>query len=401
MESMSSEIVVRTGKDYPYRFGMLLGQRNVRFVTGPITPHLSARVPKLLRFPTLQGLAMIEPGYDLLHVKNAIPLFHSKPYVLTFEDYLPRVPQDYYVGALHSLFLKALTSSRCRRIFAESEYALRQFLAQNEGRKELEAIASKIEILRPAIAPRATEPKTRGDTLRLLFVGRDFLRKGGPALTRAHERLRRAGVRVETTVVSDFRLQRKDYVGPRDEVLNAAEQRRAAESGVELLGKQPADVVASLMREADFLVHPTLHDTFGYVALEALASATPVIATATCALPEVVRDGVNGWLLPFDNDERIGRWVHLYEVDKPGYTDVYLSTVERLADGIAERLVAVAEARVDYAAMSAAALRTIGERFSIEGARNRLEAAYKAAVAHGVDAVEPRLDPAATRNPAR
>ena len=56
------------------------------------------------------------------------------------------------------------------------------------------------------------------------------------------------------------------------------------------------------MRDADFLILPTLHDTFGFVAIEALAQGTPVIATATCALPEIIQHDVCGYLLPFDND---------------------------------------------------------------------------------------------------
>jgi glycosyltransferase involved in cell wall biosynthesis len=401
MGASTRKIVVRTGKDYPYRFGMLLGQENVEFVTGPVTPHLSVRLPRMLRFHRLQGLALIEPGYDLLHLKNAIPLFHTRPYVLTFEDYLPRVPDDFYVGALHGIFLRALASPRCRRIFAESEYAVRQFLAQNEGRRERDAIAAKVEVLRPAIAPRAATPKMLGDSLHLLFVGRDFLRKGGPALTRAHERLRRAGMRVETTVVSDFRHSKSDYVAPPDDALNERERRRAADTGLRLLGRQPPEEVARLMRAADVLVMPTFHDTFGYVALEALASGTLVIATATCAMPEIVRDGVNGWLLPFENDDRIGRWIHLYRTAEPGDADAYASTVERLADDIVDRVIRLAAGEVDYAAMSASALTTISDRFSVEVARQRLETAYRAAIVSDADETRtPQLDPTAARSPA-
>ena len=77
---------------------------------------------------------------------------------------------------------------------------------------------------------------------------------------------------------------------------------------MEHLGSVPNARVLELMEEADYFVLPTFHDTFGYVALEALAGGTPVIATDTCALPEVVEHGRSGYLIPFENDADVGRW---------------------------------------------------------------------------------------------
>ena len=374
-------ISVRTGKTYNYDFGVRLGQRNARFTTGAVTPHLSHRFVRFLPFlHRLQGIALIEPGYDLLHLKNAVPLFHTKPYILTFEDFLPRVPEDFYVAGLHRFLLRALASSRCKRILAQSEYGVRTFMVQNRGLPHLEAVRAKMEVLRPVLPKRADRPKKRSDGLRLLFVGRDFLRKGGPALTRAHEILRKAGAPVESVVVSDFRWADLDYVGPRDPELSEAERRRAARAGLDLRGSQPRAEVARLMREADFLVFPTLHDTYGFVTLEALASGTPVIASNTCAQPEMVQHGINGWLLPFENDSEIGRWRWLYRIDEPDYGEAYRQATERMGGDIAESLLSALEGSADYEEMSAAALATIDAGHDVASARARLERIYADAV---------------------
>jgi glycosyltransferase involved in cell wall biosynthesis len=372
---------VRTGRGYPYAFDVLLGQRNATFVTGSITPHtnerIARRVPFLFR---LQGVALIEPGYDLVHVKNAIPVAHNAPYVITFEDFLPRVPTDYYSPWLHRALFRALASPRCRRIIAESEYAVRQFGAQNAAMPAFASVRAKLEVLRPAIARRAERPKARaGARPKLLFVGRDFIRKGGGAVVRAHEALKRAGLDPETIVVSGMRWNADDYVGPPDADYVTREIARLGASDIVQRGKLPPDEVARLMREADFLLLPTFHDTFGYVTLEAMASGTPVIATNTCALPEVIDDGVDGWLLPFENDQTVGRWTWLYRNADPGYLEAFDSTVERLGAAIANRVMRAMEPGFDYAAMSAAALAKIDSRFDITRARDRLEAIYAAA----------------------
>ena len=54
----------------------------------------------------------------------------------------------------------------------------------------------------------------------------------------------------------------------------------------------------ALLRQAQCLLHPTLApETSSLVAMEALAAGTPVIAYRSGALPEIVEDGVTGFLV--------------------------------------------------------------------------------------------------------
>jgi len=58
------------------------------------------------------------------------------------------------------------------------------------------------------------------------------------------------------------------------------------------------DGVAPLLAAADVLLLPSETESFGLVALEAMASGVPVVASDVGGLPEVVEHGVSGYLAP-------------------------------------------------------------------------------------------------------
>lgn len=65
---------------------------------------------------------------------------------------------------------------------------------------------------------------------------------------------------------------------------------------VTFLGKQ--NQVQDLLRLADILLLPSDLESFGLAALEAMASGVPPICSKVGGLPEVVTDGVEGFLVP-------------------------------------------------------------------------------------------------------
>ena len=79
-------------------------------------------------------------------------------------------------------------------------------------------------------------------------------------------------------------------------------ERRAGELGladrVRFLGAGTRDDVIALFRAVDAALLTSAWENLPHTLLEALATGTPVIATAVGGIPEVVRDGENGLLVP-------------------------------------------------------------------------------------------------------
>jgi glycosyltransferase involved in cell wall biosynthesis len=56
--------------------------------------------------------------------------------------------------------------------------------------------------------------------------------------------------------------------------------------------------IQDFMVAFDLTVVPSVEEPLGLVALESMAAGTPVVASHTGGLPEIVRPGENGWLVP-------------------------------------------------------------------------------------------------------
>jgi len=70
--------------------------------------------------------------------------------------------------------------------------------------------------------------------------------------------------------------------------------------------------LALLMKNAVVLVLPSLSEGLGRVIIEAMAAATPVIANDVGGIPELVKDGDNGFLVPPGDARRLAeklRWI--------------------------------------------------------------------------------------------
>ena len=366
-------IRVRTGHSYHIKYTIALGQRNARFVQRALTP-----LARLVSWRWVNSITFVpEPGFEAIHSWNSVPVLTNRPYIISFEDYLPRTPDDRKIPALERHLRDRLIEPRCVGLVATSHFALRQVRHQHRDWDRLPELLEKIEVIHPVCAARRSRPKAHSDRLRLLFVGRDFMRKGAPVVLRAHAELRRAGLPVDTTIVSSLGWSPSDYIGPPDRACLEQELRGLEQEGVVHHRSLPLERVYELMDAADYLVFPTFHDTFGFVSIEALAGGTPVIATDTCALPEVVVPGETGWLLPFENDDAVGKWRWMYRNAEPGYLDAYRDTTQRLTDALVARLASAWEDRRDYEALSAGALDAARTRFDPELARDRLEELYR------------------------
>jgi glycosyltransferase involved in cell wall biosynthesis len=70
-------------------------------------------------------------------------------------------------------------------------------------------------------------------------------------------------------------------------------------------GEVPRAEVLEEMSRSLVTVVPSRREAFGFVAAESLACGTPVAGSETGGLPEIVRNGVEGWLAPVDDAEAL------------------------------------------------------------------------------------------------
>jgi D-inositol-3-phosphate glycosyltransferase len=70
-------------------------------------------------------------------------------------------------------------------------------------------------------------------------------------------------------------------------------------------GKRGQDTLPYYYSAAEVLVMPSLYESFGMVALEAMACGTPVIASEVGGLGYLVKDGVTGYTIPDSDPEAL------------------------------------------------------------------------------------------------
>ena len=72
---------------------------------------------------------------------------------------------------------------------------------------------------------------------------------------------------------------------------------------VSFLGRMAQQELPLYYSAADVSVLPSYYESFGLVALESMACGTPVIASRVGGLPTIVKDGLNGYLIPSRSPE--------------------------------------------------------------------------------------------------
>lgn len=151
--------------------------------------------------------------------------------------------------------------------------------------------ADKVHVIPPGVdvasfTPGETAPgrdKSGRGSVRVLFVGGDFMRKGGWELLEA---LSAFGGSIEVDLVTPSAVERIPgglvcRVHPR---------------------LHPGDpVLTALYARADIFALPSRGDCLPQVLAEAAAAGLPIVATRVGAIPEVVRDGLNGIVVPAES----------------------------------------------------------------------------------------------------
>jgi len=170
-------------------------------------------------------------------------------------------------------------------VFAMSEYLRRSFIVDfGVPAQAVETVFAganlDLESLPPLIDKRDGPPT-------ILFVGKQWERKGGPLVLDAFRGVRAA--------VPDARL-----------VIVGCTPPIPADSapGVEVVGRVAKDsangqtALSALYHSADVFCMPSLFEPFGVVFIEAMLHGLPCIGSDRCAIPEIISHGETGWVVP-------------------------------------------------------------------------------------------------------
>lgn len=133
-----------------------------------------------------------------------------------------------------------------------------------------------------------------GDEPIVLYVGRIEPLKGVDLLISAFAQVEGAGTLPHLLVLGG-----DDRSGEAIRELRGLAAALGVADRVTFAGSVPHDELPAYYRLADVCVVPSFYESFGLVAVEALASGTPVVASRVGGLITTVRDGVTGYLVPW------------------------------------------------------------------------------------------------------
>lgn len=232
-------------------------------------------------------LAASRDGVDLLHCTSNIAPVIFKPcrLVTTIHDVIEfrrhefgdtkltfrhRISRTYRMGVLPRV------AKLSDRIITVSEYSRQDIATVLRVKKEKITVVYEAPILRPS-----NDPLKERDLLKNVGIEGQYIfalgavdrRKNTARLMEAYKILRtQTGISVPLVIAG---IERPEVF------------RLLVSGGIYLLNFQPDEVVAALYRQALFFVYPSLYEGFGLPILEAMASGTPVLCSATTAVGEI------------------------------------------------------------------------------------------------------------------
>ena len=263
---------------------------------------------------------------------------HEKPDIIHFHEYLaglpvfifaklygiPLVITEHYTGFVRYVLtfferlLAKLIISRATVVLPVSHY-LKRHLKPYAPRARFEVVHNIVDTdlfqSSPAIVKNGNETK------RILMVARLDPAKGVSYLLEALSLLKTVRTDFFLDIVGDGKIRKE---------LEATAEALELNDFVKFHGMKPKPQVVEYMSQCDFLVLPSLFETFGCVIIEAMACGRPVVATNIGGPDEIVTDRT-GILVPPANAEALRNGID-YMLD-----NYHTYSATELANYVAER----------------------------------------------------------------
>jgi glycosyltransferase involved in cell wall biosynthesis len=300
-----------------------LGPRTVSIQ--PLEARFTVRVDRLAKYVAsfvrlirAARTAVINEAPDIIHansiraglVMSAATFGFRVPVIWHVHDLLPRHP----LSTAIRLFACA---SRRNHIVAVSRAVARHF----EGRLS-RVFRGRVETIHNAVDLERFCPdlQSRRETRRALgleamtvvgIVGQLTPRKGQIELIEAFAGLSRVVPDTALLVVGEPLFNRD---GEYAKSLARAADRSGVADRIHFLG--PREDIPAIMRALDLLVVNSRVEPFGLTVIEAMASGTPVLATAVDGINEIVRHRESGWLVPARDQRTLAEAMRLLLSDQ-------------------------------------------------------------------------------------
>lgn len=154
-------------------------------------------------------------------------------------------------------------------------------------------------------APLATKDKS----FNILFLSNIYKNKGLLHLLVAVMQVLKMKNNIKLTVAGRF--ADPDF----EETILSFIKTNKLTSNVEFVGPAYGSQKELLFHEADLFVLPSYNEAFPLVLLEAMSFGLPVISTSVGGIPEIITDGVNGYIVPPKESEQLANRIEELATD--------------------------------------------------------------------------------------
>lgn len=212
-------------------------------------------------------------------------------------------------------FFEGKLLERAERVIAVSNYTRKELLENyNVDARKVRVIPNGVDVNR--FNPPDKKEKERvkremgfDDNKIVLYVGRLCNRKGLPTLLGAASIVLRKNRNVKFVISGGgFPHEEKR--------LKALSRKLEIDEAALFLGYVPDRMLPKLYQAADVFVLPSIYEGMPFTLLEASASGLPVVATKVGGIPEVIKDGENGFLVNPTDPQGLAEKV-LYLLENP------------------------------------------------------------------------------------
>lgn len=262
--------------------------------------YLYEREPRVLRDYAQQTARKIPEDVDVVLSPGTVPIAFldtSKPVVFwadaTFAsmvDFFPEFSNLCNETLRNGNMIEQTALQRCRLAIYSSDWAAqtaRDYYEVDEAKVSVIPFGANIDCECSADEVDRVIDERPTDVCKLIWVGIDWLRKGGDIAVAVAKELNDSGLRTELTIV-----------GCKPVIQTPLPSYAKAVGYINTATSQGLARMSTLYRASHFLILPTRADCEPNVLREANAFGVPSIATDIGGLRTVIQDGVNGFLVP-------------------------------------------------------------------------------------------------------